>query len=358
MFETLVAVIPVWGEAAISSSINYGMPSLLAPGNVPAVAAEVRCRFDIYGYVEDCRALAASAAVQALGRYGEVRFVPLHLDDEAQRRNQMYSHSLFKFICSSAIERLDPSGKEAIYFHMADAVMADGSLFNAVMAIKDGARAVLTRPQRVDEAVMRELLLPYVDPNSGGSLRVSPRELMAMQWQAEHPLVAASYWDAETFITDPAMIGWRSGTSGAVFGGLMPHPFLVWPTRPITGFNNVIDRDFAFHAVDDPDTVAVVRDSDQVAFVSTAPCTYMSELIGNRPADLDTVARWMASFDVSDAQLDVTTTPSLLHSHDVGPEDLAVFAKAEAVMRDLRDRVRMYQTDRSGGVARGVGRAG
>ena len=73
----------VWGEAYIDKFLRTSLPSLLAPGNVPALAASDPVIFDIYTTEADRVRLAASPGIRALAEIARIDYaiVPAGLID-------------------------------------------------------------------------------------------------------------------------------------------------------------------------------------------------------------------------------------------------------------------------------------
>src|SRR5262245_22570665 len=42
--KAVVVLIPIWGYRFVSQFLEFGLPTLLAPGNLPAIASSVPCR--------------------------------------------------------------------------------------------------------------------------------------------------------------------------------------------------------------------------------------------------------------------------------------------------------------------------
>ncbi len=105
----------LWGEAYVEKFLRWSLPSLLAPGNVPALAATDPVIFDIYTTEVDRARLAASPSIQALAEIARIDY--LMIPDE---------FSAFKETAATrAPDRLYVSGAQSLSAVKAKALGAD-----------------------------------------------------------------------------------------------------------------------------------------------------------------------------------------------------------------------------------------
>lgn len=67
--------VPVWGPNHTDLFINAGLPSLLAPGNIPGLREVGECRFFVHTRPEDEARLASAPSFQRLSKEMPVEFV-------------------------------------------------------------------------------------------------------------------------------------------------------------------------------------------------------------------------------------------------------------------------------------------
>src|SRR5947209_1509129 len=70
--KAIELLLPVWGQRYVKQFINTCLPTLLAPGNLPAVAAELPCKFVFLTSSEDAEVLRDHPACRYLRSFCEV----------------------------------------------------------------------------------------------------------------------------------------------------------------------------------------------------------------------------------------------------------------------------------------------
>ena len=77
--KTVQVLLPVWGHRFIRQFLEFCLPTLLAPGNVPALAKALPCRFVIMTSVNDVGTIQMHPAWVHLSRICETE---IHLIDD------------------------------------------------------------------------------------------------------------------------------------------------------------------------------------------------------------------------------------------------------------------------------------
>lgn len=173
-------VLPVWGWNFVSQFLDYGLPSLLAPGNVPAVAAALPTEFLILTGAQDSDFIRDHAAFRRLAAICPTTLRPIdHLIT-------LGNHSTTLTV--AYLEAMRSTGEALVdtcfFLLNSDYLMADGSLGNVLARMLDGACAVTTG----NFQVVLEDAIPWLQKRSaeggGDCLAIPPRELM--QWALAH----------------------------------------------------------------------------------------------------------------------------------------------------------------------------
>ncbi len=174
----------VWGERYIERFSALALPSFLAPGNLPAVAADANLEVVILTKQADVPIIEAQAAFRRLREICPVRFMAI--DD-------LVTPKFYGFALTLAYARAVMSyGAEMVRTHFvfmnADFVLADGSLRSLLVHIKGGRSIVLAPSFRASAEIVEPELRTAV---SGGTLSMPPRQLVALALKNPHPTTMA-----------------------------------------------------------------------------------------------------------------------------------------------------------------------
>ena len=137
--KQITLLMPVWGYQFIGRFLEFCLPTLLAPNNIPAIARAKPCRFVLLSSVADEPIIRSHPAWQKLERHCtcEIRSI----DDLITQGNHTATITL-------AFERAlrqsgDAMRDTCFIFLMSDYLIADGSLKTVLREIAAGAGAVL-----------------------------------------------------------------------------------------------------------------------------------------------------------------------------------------------------------------------
>jgi len=143
-------ILPIWGAQYVNLFLNYSLPTLLAPGNVPALAADLPCRFVIMTKEADVhlfRGHPAAARLQTICAV-DIRII----DDLITAGN--YSTTVTLAYQRAVVELGAAIQDTCFFFLVSDYIVADGSLARVFAHIKDGASGVqAANMQAVDDAL-------------------------------------------------------------------------------------------------------------------------------------------------------------------------------------------------------------
>jgi len=180
-------LLPVWGDAFVGQFLDHSLPTLLAPGNIPALAQTLPTRFVFLSRARDEAAIRAHPAGRHLAQVSEVEFAPI--DDLIASGNHSTTITLAfaRGVRAAGPEMLDT----CFFFLVADYIMADGSLAAVLAHMQEGASAVQVGNFQVDEATAERWLQERL-AGAGTSLALTPREVMRWALGCMHPLTAAN----------------------------------------------------------------------------------------------------------------------------------------------------------------------
>jgi hypothetical protein len=296
---TIRLSLPVWGEDYVAATTSGLLRTLLAPGNLPALAQGRTVRLEITTSERDRATLERAPVVAALRKHAAVEFfaIPEHL--VGHPAPQDFSYWLMSAAHMATAERARRSGAGASFL-TADMMLADGSLAAAQRMLDDGAQAVLTSALEVEQGSF----VGEADDNdgrplsldSGAMVRHALARLRAGIPQNERPgpLLISSL---ASFVVD----------GGLVFRGFHFLPLMVSPAllAGVFAFDYLtVDTRFIRLALGDlpPEgRVEVVTRAREIAVVSTM----RSSRAVPQPSRLDgeQLGRWAANWCFTPADI-------------------------------------------------------
>lgn len=182
-----------WGRGFLDYLCDFTIPSLLAPGNIPALRAPGQAKFLIATTKQDWDALCANSTFQRLQRHLSVELVPSEDTNPPMHKYVRMSrgHALLTEICfrdrATAIN-INP-----------DSIYPDGCVAEAQrLAIDDGKDVVLCAAIRFEmEGVLQQVKKRQM--REDGILTIPMRESVAIGLTNLHAESLASDWGAPNF---------------------------------------------------------------------------------------------------------------------------------------------------------------
>lgn len=240
----LLLSLPIWGEGHVDLWRRYALPSLLASGNLPALADAFPLKFLIHTTLDDAARL--SPYFRMLERYGTVRIEPQGQTpaDLLEHLHAGYRHggTCFKNCQNMAIEEAWRTGA-GIVFLSADQVWANGAGATMVETVEMGARALVhvgyrTANEEMAAALERDELLD-----------ISPRTLSQMFLRTNRvgwlpPSIEEPGWAG-----NPTNLRWSTGDGrGMLVRPMHANVTFAHPTHGPVKMNNGTDHDFGQQA--------------------------------------------------------------------------------------------------------------
>jgi hypothetical protein len=277
-------LLPVWGQRHLRRFFEFSLPTMIAPGNIPALAAVLPCTFVFLTSAQDAELIAEHPGYRHLGTVCRTEIVPI--DDLITGDN----HSTTITLAYERAMRAAPSITDTCFlFLISDYLVADGSLRHVLARIREGADGVLAGNFQVTE----EDAAPGFHATFGGhdvALTIAPRALAGWAMRHVHPITAANtvnfplshslhsnrlFWrvDADTLIGRfylMHMIAIRPETDDFVIGASCDYSFI--PELCPSG------------------NVAVLTDSDDYLVVELQPRAHERGFLRVGPPDVATLA--------------------------------------------------------------------
>lgn len=253
-------LIPVWGESYIQQFVDLSLPTLLAQGNIPAVAAQVPCEIVFLTSRADTDRLLSAPSIRRLQTLCLVSV--LTIDDLIVPGLHPLTITL---AYARAIRATGDAARETCFFLLvSDYVVADGSLRHVLSLMMAGKSAVQAGNFRMIDTDWPDApALPYVD----GVLPLPPRTLARMALAHLHPKTVANIVDFALCRNDDCnQVFWRAGPDTLIGRFFLLHPICVRPERSDFVVGGFVDYSFV-PEMSTPERIATITDSDDYLVV-------------------------------------------------------------------------------------------
>jgi hypothetical protein len=252
-------IIYAWGETYLDLMLSFNLPALLAPGNLPYVAAKAPCQVVILTEERFFPRVASHPAVAQVKSLCDVRLVSL---DDLIAVPDKYGMALSYVLHRGFADLGEEMTNSWQIFLNADFILADGSLRSLLPRLASGERIVASPSYCVNAAGVIPELRQRIDPHTL-SLTLPPREMAAMVLRHRHNTIRGKtvnqraismlimdqfYWEANR----DTLLGFQMPIAVV---GLRPQRYL---REPIAYWDHGLIREFC------PDADAcVIGDSDE-----------------------------------------------------------------------------------------------
>jgi hypothetical protein len=246
-------------DGALDRFLDLGLPSQLAPGNLPALVAAGSVGYTIYVRSEEKSKIGQAAAFAALRRILEPTVVDL-----SSSQIEPGMADVVEIACEGASIRSAAGADATLIFLGAGTVLADGTLARAAAKIEEGMRAVLTPRLIVDASAARSWT---ENARTEGRLALAPRRLIAESWPILHPRSRAQFWRTSTIDPMPDQLLFEVGSGAAIALSIRPHVLACKPEKRSIVAEAESAADLVERACPDLRRVATIGDSDDLALV-------------------------------------------------------------------------------------------
>lgn len=314
--------LPVWGQHHIDLFLKVGLPSLLSPGNLPALDLS-ESTLVIHTEHDDLGQIHAGELDALTRRFGRVIFEQIEGGPD--------KYAVMTAAHRDAITYAEPD--MALVFPLADHVWADGAL-KRMNQIAEKEYTVIHLP------CIRMNMTNVVPWLAAGTPVLSPRLLVGIGLKNLHPVAFAHMWsDRDDSCGHPSNLYWRVG-GGLLAHAFHMHPLMVRPERKAEWLST-IDDDFILASCPDLARHYVVQDSDDICVLELSPPDEPQVLFEKR-CNVDGVRGWMLhSANALHRQL--ARLPVRFHTQDI---DLAEWEPVEAKARAVLDEI--FRLDKVG----------
>jgi hypothetical protein len=270
-------IIVLWGARFCDYFLDYCLPSMLSPGNIPALRTRNPSKFLIATRPDDWERMRATAIFRKLERYVTPVFIeiPPCPPGRSGCEHMGIGHKM-------ALQR---AFEEKAYAMVVtpDSMLSDGSVARLQDLARGGTKLALAVALRFGEetffAGLRGVgLIGDKRPqDTGDALTITGPQMAAAAVNGLHRETLGYEWDAPIFTLIPAANWWRvPGEEGIVIHSLSWAPLLIdfaaIQSHDTTTLDHwTLDGDYIHRNVDWREATHIVQDSDEMFLASWAP---------------------------------------------------------------------------------------
>jgi hypothetical protein len=336
--HTVSILLVVWGEQYIHDFLQFSLPSLLAPGNVPALAAAYKTKFIFLTQTKDFAILQESLAFQKITTYCEVQFIAI--DDLLLYNNKTCTLTL-------AYDRaVQQSGKQMLntyfVFLTVDYIMADGSLQGLMRYMQQGYSAICAGNFQVIKENMAPFLLTQINPETH-AIQIGPRDLLTHSFPHLHPIVIANLFEKNIVHNEDANRFFLRYNEQIMVGRFyLLHMLCIKPE--ITHYQVSSSCDYSFVPEMCPSgNIAVITDSDDYLVVEIQPKDHELAFIKygayQHKKLVQGLAAWTTKQHRANAQYSI-----YFHTQDITPEEKTIVAqRSDKFIKSLTVSLQAYK---------------
>ncbi len=322
MARQLYFVVVFWGREHREYFLRLLAPSLLAPGNLPALENKLGSKFLICTTAEDWSAIQGDPDFLALTH--RINPVLIEIPPPNQDSNKYLVMSAGHKLATTMVFRERACG----VFLTPDLVLADGGVVALQRLSREGKQVVLCAAMRYTyEGAVPEIEALRTGP--GVPLVLPPRRLAEIALRHMHLETLRYDWDAPYFAEMPHSCFWRVPWND----GIIVHSFNWAPVlvdysalaehRTETFDHATMDADYIYRNFGDDEAIHVIRDSDDLLLVSF---TGKDERPGHLSEDA-LQPHWYNSFPVIGHYWKLHRLRWLAHSGSMDPLKLRILRR-------------------------------
>lgn len=303
-----------WGEKYIDEFLSVTLPALMAPGNLPWVAAEYPCELVLLTEERFFERVLEKRAIRELREICGLRL--MGLDDLLVSRDR-YGVAVTYSLHRSFADLGSAMTNAWLVFLNADFVLADGSLKTLLRHLAAGARIVASPSYCVNSTRALPVLRKRIGA-SNGKLSMSPREMARLILEHRHTTIRAKtinqrdmhirYMDQFYWLVD----------DNTLLGHQMPIAIVgLRPERPVAEPNSFWDHGFIRELCPTAE-VTVLGDSDDFLMLELRDSEVAQDQIEvgwPKPREIgERMIVWVTPY-----QRDFARYPLTLHASELPP---------------------------------------
>jgi hypothetical protein len=328
--RAVAVLMPVWGYRFVNQFLEFCLPTLLAPGNMPAVAAMLPTRFVLLTRETDELLIRSSPAWRHLEEICAAEIS--RIDDLVTDGNHSATITLAfaRAVRQTGVAMLDT----AFIFLVSDYLVADGSLRTVVERIRDGASGVVAGNFQIVAEDAIPLLRRRIDPASTTTM-LSPRELVGWSLGHLHPATVANMVNfGLSHNAHTNRLFWRVDEHTLIGRFYLMHMIGIRPE--VADFVVGASCDYSFIPEMCPSgNVVALTDSDDYLVVEMQPRDHESKWLLPGPIEAKPLADSLSEWTTAQHRGNVANT-LIYHAGEPPPELAATIAQADAFVGQVR----------------------
>jgi hypothetical protein len=327
--KRIKVLLPVWGYDFTKVFLRVSLPTLLAPGNLPALAQTLPTEFVFLTGRRDEGMIREAAGYRQLSKICPVSF---HAIDELVTENNHSTTVTFAF--AGAVRRTAEAMLDTCFFFLvSDYIVADGSLASAVKLVLAGASAVQTG----NFQIVAEDAAPWLDRElelSEEALVLPPRELMRWALTCIHPATIANTVNLPVSHNSHSnRLFWRVDANTLIGRFYLMHMLCIRPE--VVDFVIGASCDYSFIPEMCPSgNVTVITDSDDFLVIETQPRHHEASFLRPGPAEPKQLAGGLSEWTTA-LHRDNSRHTLVFHAADLPSSLIAMEAGADAFIAQV-----------------------
>lgn len=261
----------IWGERYRRYLADYCLPSLLSPGNIPALGDLTSSRFLIATTKEDWAEIQKEPILDRLAAHVRPEFVAIPPPPPG------VSSCVHMGVGHKLVTTITAENRARGVFLTPDLLVSDGTLRTANQRAEAGAGVVLIAAYRFRDRPLLDLINATGRVRPGEPLCISSRELTDFGLRSLHSETECYEWQTSHFSDCPVACYWHVPGNGGIVLHAFSWAMLVLDydhvgshdTKTLDGWT--IDGDYLFRNMRDLDRLALLTDSDDGMLVSWSP---------------------------------------------------------------------------------------
>jgi len=312
----------IWGERYIEEFARVSLPSYMAPGNLPALAAETDLEVVVLTSSASVPQFSKEPIFDRLRTLCPIRFIVI--DDLIT--TGVYGVTLTLAYARGIIDTGAEQTNTTFVFMNADFVLADGSLRTLAGRIKAGERCIMAPSLRAVSGPTVPQLEAAVDQSSQ-TLSMPPRRMVRLTFDNLHPTVIGKTVTQKLMTCETHnQIYWQVDDNTLLARYHLIFMLAIKPEKPLGLINSYCDYGFVPEMVPSG-AFSILDDSDEFFMLELQPAAQERSLLRSGSVSAANVASSLAKWTTAEHRR-FATVDVVFKSADPSPQ--LVDAKREA----------------------------
>jgi hypothetical protein len=333
--KSVKLLLPVWGHRYVRQFLEIGLPTLLAPGNVPALAQSLPSEFEILTSAADESFIRQHPVFLRLAEVCRANIRPIDHLITAGNNSTTLTLAYAEAIRAAGRAMLDT----CFLFLVSDYIVADGSLASVLARVRAGAGAVLVGNFQVTAEEAMPWLRERIGSDAGAGAAISARVLMRFALDHLHPATVANTVNASlTHNAHTNRLFWRVDDQTLLGRFYLMHMIAVRPE--VIDFRVGASWDYSFVPEMCPSgNVSVITDSDEYLVVEMQPRAHEAGFLRPGPLRPEALARSLEEWTTAQHRENVART-LVYHAAELPPSLPAAVAAADDYVAQVTRHLR------------------